>query len=107
MANQSLLLLHIVAKAKKKIFLLVTKTMNIVYKFYEVFNCKSIPCNENIRLEELVRNKNVEMLHPILFIELQHVAGDKKLGLPFMHKFVLMQCNSMQSNTVHKSFNMR
>ena len=26
------------------------------------------------------RNKNIEMLHPILFIELQHVAGDKKLG---------------------------
>ena len=31
----------------------------------------------------------------------------QKVRLPFMHKFVLMQCNSMQSNTVHKSFNMR
>ena len=35
MANQSFLLLHTVAIAKS-IFLLVTKTVNIVYKFYEV-----------------------------------------------------------------------
>lgn len=43
MANQSLLLLHIVAKAKKKIFLLVTKTVNIVYKFYEVLTANPFP----------------------------------------------------------------
>ena len=42
MANQSLLLLHTVAIAKS-IFLLVTKTVNIVYKFYEVLTANPFP----------------------------------------------------------------
>ena len=38
MANQSLLLLHTVA-ITKSIFLLVSKTVNIVYKIYEILLC--------------------------------------------------------------------